>query len=166
MAVDLSKFNETWASATPPDPGNAERLPDGTYQVVVENLEVTTTKSGRDCVLWTLKVTGPRHAGRKVWHRDFLDQQERQEQLRALGYLKKNLALFGVHCERFEDLPAHFAGVVGQAVEVALKTNQRDYQNAYFNRLVSAPAGNGTTAGNGHGGNAASPRSIATLSPF
>ena len=75
MSVDLTQFDNQWSSAETADADSLDRLPDGTYQTVVEQIEATQTKGGRPCILWTLRVTGPRYARRLIWHRDYLDKK-------------------------------------------------------------------------------------------
>jgi hypothetical protein len=86
-----------------------------------------------------MTVTGPKHIGRKVFHRDFLDKAE------TFSYLKRNLALFGVHPENFADLPTFYPKIVGKSVQITLRT-KNGFQAVYLNRLVqdaSASSGNG-----------------------
>jgi hypothetical protein len=83
-----------------------------------------------------------------------------------MSYLKRNLALFGVNPEPFASLPRHYSTIVGKVVEVALKTSPSGFQATYFNKLVNAPASNGTGGGSGSGDPAATAPGISSLSPF
>lgn len=155
MPIDLTRYNTAWKQAEPADAGT-DRLPDGAYQTIIERVEDTQTKNGRPCILWTLRITGPRLVNRKHWHRDYLDRPE------TFAFLKRNLALFAIQLEQFTDLPQHYATLTGRAVEIVLRT-RNDYQATYFQRAL-APATPGA-AGPAEGGLAGT-AGIAGLSPF
>jgi len=165
MPLDLAKLDQLWAATKPAQAGTAEKLPDGTYTMVVETVERSETKNHRPCVCWTLKVVGPRHSGRKHWHRDYLDHKTDEEQQRAFSYLMRNLGLFGVVLASLADLPRHAAEIQGRTIEVTLKTTNQ-YQACYFNKVVNAPISNGTTGQNGPATPTATAQGISSLSPF
>src|SRR5262249_10026762 len=123
-------------------------------------IEATATKKdNRPCLVWTLKVLGPRFAGRKHWHRDFLDWPE------TFGYLKRNLSLFGVQLTRLSDLPQHYPLLLGKAVEGTLRTYSSGFQATQFNRLAGAAGGLSASQG-GNAGGGTDAGGIAGLAPF
>jgi hypothetical protein len=134
--------------------------------MAIEKVEETQTNNGRDCILWTLKVLGPKNAGEvhKCW--DVLDRPTEKEQKISLSYLKQRLIVLGIRMGKLSELPQFFAQMTGTVVEVRLKTSANGFQNAYFNKLVRAPARNGEATGTGSAQTPPVPSGIRSLSPF
>jgi hypothetical protein len=63
--LDLAQFDDDFAEA-PVEEREFEDVPDGKYQVKVEKVELTRAQSsGNPMLKWTLKILGPKCAGRR-----------------------------------------------------------------------------------------------------
>ena len=96
--VDLSDFDDAFAKAEEPKP--LAPIPDGTYRVRIEHLEITAAKtSGRPLLKWKLRVLGPTYAGRVLWRNHVFSSPEH------LRWLKQDLRTCGIQLDRLSELP-------------------------------------------------------------
>ena len=66
-AADLHQFDEVWSKASVSIDDHYADIPDGNYEVLIEEARVTTTAStGRPMVVWTLRIQGPVAANRTL----------------------------------------------------------------------------------------------------
>jgi len=65
-------FDITKIDAEPQSTGEYEQLPEGEYEVRVTNTENRVSKNGNEYLNVEFTITGPTHAGRKVWDNHFI----------------------------------------------------------------------------------------------
>jgi hypothetical protein len=129
--LDLERFDDEFAQA--PAAESREGVPDGKYEVLVDRVEITTAKSsGNPMLVWTLRILGPRMAGRCLFRRSVITRD-------GVRWLKQDLHLCGVDLERLSDLPAHLEQLLDVKLEVVKRT-KGDSDNVYFNRRIGDTA--------------------------
>jgi len=129
-AIDLSQFDEDFRRHQS-SPGQKPRpLPDGRYQVLVENVEITESKtSGYPMVKWTFRVTGPaEHANRMLWKNTVINQK-------TLGIIKDDLKSCGLDIDGISDLPRRAGELLDVPLEITKRT-EGQWDNVYLNRRV------------------------------
>lgn len=77
-----------------------DRVPDGDYDVRVEEMEMTRAKTGAKMLRWTFGITGPKFANRKLWKNTVFPEapknQEQAEQVKQrLSFIKRDLQALG-----------------------------------------------------------------------
>lgn len=76
-----------------------DRIPDGTYWTVVEDVSVDIVKSsGNPRMTWMLRILGPRYFGRQL-RRDFVITRD------SLKWLRQDLDVCGLELVSLKDLP-------------------------------------------------------------
>lgn len=126
-SIDLAQFDEAYASA----PAEEEDIPDGKYDVVVDKVDITKSRSSGAAMLkWTLRVTDPDYAGRKLWRNNVLLTDEN------IKWLKIDLKKCGLTLEKLSDLPARRGELLDIPLVVTKKTNG-EFTNVYINRRLS-----------------------------
>lgn len=126
-AIDLSQFDEAFASASADDEG----VPDSKYKINIEKVELARSQtSGRPMVKWGLRVLDGEHAGRLLWRNNVLITEENA------AWLKKDLKKCGLEIEKLSDLPNHLERLLDVRMLVSVKTNG-EYTNIYFNRRLT-----------------------------
>lgn len=138
-AVDLSGFDEDFAET---EVEERDSVPDGKYQVVVDKVEITTSKAGNPMLKWQLKIVSGQHSGRMLWRNNVIASKEN------LKWLKTDLHTAGVDLEKLSDLPSHLNDLLDVALEVTKRTRDEN-ENIYLNRqividLAAASAGEAT----------------------
>lgn len=135
--IDLSQFDEDFAEA-PIEEREFDEVPDGKFQVTVDKVELTTAKSSGNALLkWTLRILGPRYAGRLLWRNNVMATREN------IRWLKSDLHICGLDLEKLSDLPNYLTHLLDVQLEVTKRT-RGDSVNIYFNRrLVLDEQGNG-----------------------
>ena len=127
--LDLAQFDDDFAEA-PVEEREFEDIPDGKYQVNVEKVELTRAQSsGNPMLKWTLKILGPRLAGRLLWRNSVMASKEN------LKWLKTDLHTCGLDLEKLSDLPANLEKLIGVKLEVTKRTRGEN-ENVYFNRRI------------------------------
>lgn len=129
--IDLSRFNEVFRNE--PDPPAFTPVPDGRYQVEVDDVELAeTAATGNPVLKWALRITGGAHAHRILFKRRVITGK-------TIRFLKTELKVCGVDLPEFSDLPSHLDDMKGLCLEVVKKTNG-DWVDIYFeNRLEALP---------------------------
>ncbi len=61
-AIDLSAFDEAYANAGRSTSDPNLDVPDGQYRVMVEDVHVAETRTGKPMIHWSLRVVGPAEA--------------------------------------------------------------------------------------------------------
>lgn len=142
---DLAQFDEDFAAA-PLEEREFEEVPDGKYTVLVDKVEITESKtSGNRMLKWTLKILGPRFAGRLLWRHHVLVSREN------VRWLKNDLHTCGLDLVKLSDLPQHLESLLDLHLEITKRTKGGS-SNIYFNRRLEPSAGD---AGDGFGGQGA-----------
>ena len=126
--VDLSRFDQTVQTETKRRPA-IEEIPDGRYDVRIEDVELyKSPSSGNPVLKYTLRVIGPTHANQLMWKRRGITDKTRD-------YVADEVKLCGLELERFSDLKQNLHELIGVEIEVTRKTRGEDV-NIYFNGLV------------------------------
>ncbi|HET9623258.1 MAG TPA: DUF669 domain-containing protein [Kofleriaceae bacterium] len=126
---DLAQFDDAFAAA-PVEDREYDDVPDGKYQVLVDKVEITEAKaSGNKMLKWTLRIQGPRYAGRMLWRYNVLGTREN------LRWLKTDLHTCGLDLVRLSDLPQHLGSLLDLRLEVSKRT-KGGYSNIYLNRCL------------------------------
>jgi hypothetical protein len=68
---DLSQFDATYKT-TQIAPNGFDPVPDGKYQVNVDKVELTRSRSGNPVLKWQLKILGPTCRNRILWHQNMI----------------------------------------------------------------------------------------------
>jgi len=132
---ELGALNDAYQSYEVKD-SNFASLPDGLYQVEVEEARLERAKgSQRPQIAFMFGVLAPEAMrGRKIFHYRGLDDPER------IGWVKTDLTRMGLgDMEDLRALPQELPRLIGRIIEVALKTRtteKGEYQNCYVNRLL------------------------------
>jgi hypothetical protein len=127
--IDLAHFDEEFANA-PIEEREFENVPDGKYRVAVDKVELTTAKSSGNAMLkWTLRILGPRYAGRLLWRHNVLVTREN------VRWLKQDLHVCGLDLVKLSELREHLAQLLDVQLEVTKKTRGEN-TNIYFNRRL------------------------------
>lgn len=136
--LDLSRFDDEYTKIAPESDGR-DSVPDGYYQVRVEDVRLSTTQTtGNPMVIWRLRITGPTHAGSTLTKTRIITSK-------TLGHMKRDLAFFGVNLDRFSQLPDHLDEMVEKEATVFKKTSSSGWSdvNLIKARVASASAGQG-----------------------
>lgn len=141
--LDLAQFDDDFSEA-PIEEREFEDVPDGKYQVKVEKVELTRAQSsGNPMLKWTLKILGPRSAGRLLWRNSVMASKEN------LKWLKTDLHTCGLVIEKLSELPARLGDLLDVTLEITKRT-KGDSENIYFNRRIviedMAPEGDDSLA--------------------
>lgn len=127
--LDLAQFDDDFAEA-PVEEREFEDVPDGKYQVKVEKVELTRAQSsGNPMLKWTLKILGPKCAGRLLWRNSVMASKEN------LKWLKTDLHTCGVVITKLSELPARLGDLLDVTLEITKRTKGEN-ENIYFNRRV------------------------------
>ena len=127
--VDLTDFEDDYTEAEVED-REFEPVPDGKYQVNVDQVELVRSKSsGNPMLKWTLRILAPRFRGRLLWRNSIIASREN------LKWLKTDLHTCGLDLEKLSDLYKHLGELTGVKLEVTKRTNG-DFENVYFNRRL------------------------------
>lgn len=139
-SVDLSKFDTDFADA-PVEEKEFDSVPDGKYQVNVDKVEITTTKTtGNPMLKWTLKIIAPNFRGRLLWRNNVMASREN------IRWLKTDLHTCGLDLEKLSDLPANLERLLDVKLEVTKRTKGEN-ENIYFNRRIVLDEGAGGSGG-------------------
>jgi len=127
--LDLSQFDEDYASADAKPKGQFEDLPDGKYQVRVDEVELKETReTGKPMLSWKLVVINGEFEGRVLFRNNVITKK-------SIPFLKSDLELLGVTLERFSDLPSHLESLLDKQIAISKVTKDK-YENLYFNTLL------------------------------
>lgn len=139
---ELAQFEDAWNKAEVKDKGEFADLPDGKYQVVVDQVRFENAKqSGRLQLAWVLEVTAPdAFKNRLIFHYRGLDRAD------SVEWMKQEIHTCGVDVSaiRITELPDILPELLDRVVEVTLKTKRTDkgeFQNCYINRLLATGKG-------------------------
>ena len=127
--VDLTGFEDDYTGAEVED-REFEPVPDGKYQVNVDQVELVRSKrSGKAMLRWTLRILAPRFRGRLLWRNSMIASREN------LKWLKTDLHTCGLDLEKLSDLYKQVGQLRGVKLEVSKRTNG-EYENVYLNRRL------------------------------
>ena len=132
---ELSQYDNAWQKAEVKDTTEYENLPDGKYQVKIDEVRIENAKkSSRLQVAWVFSVEAPgEFKGRKIFHYKGIENEEQ------VGWLKQEVYNCGLTVNKISELPLKLPSLLDRIVEVQLKTKNikgKDYQNVYINKLL------------------------------
>ena len=133
--VDLSKYDDDYRKAKQADtPPPFRPVPDGKYQVIVENVELTKTRTtGNPMLKWRLRIAGPQMADRILWKSEVITE-------RTIPYVTKNLTLCGLNLQTFGELPGRLTELANVRLEVTKRGRTEGPDDVYFDRNLTAIA--------------------------
>ena len=137
---DLSQYDNQYAEAEVQD-REFEEIDDGKFQTKVDRVEIARAKSSGNLMLkWTLKILGPRHAGRLLWrYNQFATPLN-------LTWLKTDLATCGIELEKLSDLEGRLSELLDITLEVTKKTRGENV-NIYIDRRIEIEEGSSDGSG-------------------
>ncbi|MEN6521137.1 MAG: DUF669 domain-containing protein [Armatimonadota bacterium] len=125
---DLAQFDGGYDEA-PVEEREFEDIPDGKYQVNVEKVELTRSQtSGNPMLKWTLKILGPKFAGRLLWRNNVITND-------SLKWLKTDLHTCGVTLSKLSELPSRVHDLLDVKLEVTKRT-RGESESVYLNRRI------------------------------
>jgi hypothetical protein len=125
---DLSQFDGDYGEA-PVEEREFEDVPDGKYQVNVEKAELVRSQtSGNPMLKWTLKILGPKFAGRLLWRNNVITNDN-------LKWLKTDLHTCGVTLATLSELPSRLNDLLDVKLEVTKRT-RGESESVYLNRRI------------------------------
>ena len=128
---DLAQFDQDFADA-PVEDREFEEVPDGKYQVIVDKVELTVAKSsGNKMLKWTLRILGPRYAGRLLWRHNVMATREN------IRWLKTDLHTCGLDLVKLSELPQHLERLLDVHLEITKRT-RNDSSSIYLNRRLAS----------------------------
>lgn len=127
-SFDLAQFDGGYDEA-PVEEREFEDIPDGKYQVNVEKAELTHSQtSGNPMLKWTLKILGPKFAGRLLWRNNVITND-------SLKWLKTDLHTCGVTLAKLSELPSRLNDLLDVKLEVTKRT-RGESESVYLNRRI------------------------------
>ena len=140
--VDLSRYDEDYRKAKQADtPPPYRPVPDGKYQVIIESVELTTTRTtGNPMLKWRLRIAGPAMAGRILWKNSVITE-------RSIPFVTQDLNLCSVSMQSMNELPGKLPELVDLRLEVTKRGKADGHEDVYFDRnLTATPLTNAASA--------------------
>jgi hypothetical protein len=132
--IDLSQFDEDYTNA-PIEERDFEDIPDGKYQVNVERVELTKSKTaGNPMLKWTLRILAPHFRGRLVWRYNVLASKDQ------IKWLKNDLHTCGLDLDKLSDLSANLEKLLNVKLEITKRTKGEN-ENVYLNKKIELAEG-------------------------
>lgn len=125
--IDLSMWDDEYSGIKPEARGP---VPDGTYQVNVERVELARSQAGNPMLKWELRIIAPEFIGRILHKHNMLSTTEN------LKWLKTDLITCGIELPKLSELQANLIRLINLRLEVT-KKSKGEYENIYFNRALS-----------------------------
>ncbi len=134
MNIDLTRFDRPVQTGKQSRPATRKpartqftEVPDGTYDVRIEDVELyTSPSSGNPVLKYTLRILGPEHANRIMWKRRAITDKTR-------SYVVDELRICGLEDLKFASLAQQLPDLIGVELEVSRKTNGEN-TNIYFKK--------------------------------
>jgi len=129
--IDLSRFEDAFAKAeTREDDGSYGDLPDGTYLVIVDRVEMKVSKASCNPMLsWGMKIIQGNYAGRWIWKHNMLMSDLN------IAYLKEDLKRAGLVLPRLADLQSSLPKLLDITLEIKQQT-KGEFTNIYIQKQV------------------------------
>jgi hypothetical protein len=125
---ELAKFDGDYAAA---EVEKREPVPDGKYQVNVERVELTRSRTaGNPMLKWTLRILNGPHEGRCLWRHNMIVSPDN------LKWLKTDLDRCGVAIEKLSSLGENLHRLLDIKLEVTKRTREEN-ENVYLNRRIA-----------------------------
>jgi hypothetical protein len=133
IAHELEAFDEEFRDAKP-DTQERSEVPDGTYQVNIENLAIRKSKTdGKTLVKWMLRVISGPQKKRVIWRNNSIATPDNRK------FLKGDLLAAGLNLEKLSDLPARLHELLDMKLEVKKVTTTKAgkvYSNVYIQKRI------------------------------
>jgi hypothetical protein len=131
-AIDLTQFDAEYRRQLNNPDTAPEEVPDGRYHVNVENVELTEARStGAPMLKWTLRILGPSHANRLIWHNKVIS-------VNSMPYVIQELRICRLQLQSFSDLPQHLGKLLDVQLEITKRTKD-GRSNIYFENRLNVP---------------------------
>jgi hypothetical protein len=138
--IDLKRYDEDYRRAKQGGPLQQQQpqpfqpVPDGKYQVVVETVELTKTRTtGNPMLKWRLRIAGPALADRMLFKNSVITGK-------TIPFVEKDFRLCGLHMESLSELPSRLPQLVNLRLEVTKKGRTDHPDEIYFDRNLTAVA--------------------------
>ena len=131
--MDLTQYDDCYASAEAEAQTGGAPVPDGYYKAKVEKVELKPTREKKlPMFSWWLKITEGPQAKRLLFKNTVIRQEE------DLQRLKQDLLTAGLRLNKFSDLQQDSvrAELLDTVLHIAKKTTNKDgkeYENVYIN---------------------------------
>lgn len=132
----LEEFNEIYKNIEIDDNKEFDKIPYGTYKVLVHKLEIRDTKDmTRKMLSWQLKIVEGALNGRIIFKNTVIQEN-------TMKMIKGDLMSFDVALENISDLYDNMHRYLDLVIAVEVKQNVKNpqYDNVYFRKLVGSPA--------------------------
>ena len=131
--VDLSRYDDDYRKAKQADaPPPFRPVPDGRYQVIVETVELTKTRTtGNPMLKWRLRIAGPAMADRILWKNGVITE-------RTIPFITKVLTLCGLTMQSLNELQSRLPDLVNLHLEVTKRGRTDGPDDVFFDRNLSA----------------------------
>ncbi len=127
----LRRFDPEFSSEIAGPAAEWISLPDGKYQVVVEDVVLSRTEpSGTLRLLWRLRINGPAMANRIMWKSRPITPQTLQQ-------VKEDLAVCGLNLERLSLLPNQLNRLVDVELQITKQTMPGERKLSSIRRAYS-----------------------------
>ena len=125
--VDLSTLDNDFGKAEAQQ-ASGENIPDGTYQVSVDKVQLAKSQGGTPMIKWELRVLGPTHRKRKMFKNSAIT-------VKSLPYLKKDLITAGLNLAKLSDLETRIGELLDVQLEIKRST-KGEYSNVWFKKRI------------------------------
>ena len=123
--MNLAQFDGDFVTADVEEK-DFEAVPDGKYQVKVDRVELTRSKStGNPILKWALKILGPTHKGRLLWRNNVIASKDN------VKWLKRDLYTCGLQMDKLSGLQGKLETLLDVGLEVD-KRSLGELENSYF----------------------------------
>lgn len=134
----LSDFDEWYEDAEIHENEGFKPLPDGTYQVFVDEVCIKETqKERKPMISWKFKVTSGAYQGRILFKNSIVNEN-------TISYIKTDLSVCDLKLNKFSDLDSRLEELLDINLEVKVsnkkyvdkKGEEKDTQNIYIQRKI------------------------------
>ena len=131
--VDLSRYDDDYRKAKQGDaPPPFRPVPDGRYQVIVENVELTKTRTtGNPMIKWRLRIAGPAMADRILWKNSVITEK-------TVPFITKDLTLCGVNMQSLNELQSRLPDLLNLRLEVNKRGRENGPDEVYLEKNLTA----------------------------
>ena len=130
--VDLSKYDEDFRRAKQTEFPTYKPVPDGKYQVIVDSVELTTTRTtGNPMLKWRLRIAGPTLADRILWKNQVITE-------RTMVFVAKEFQICGLQMDSLNELTGKLPGLVNLRLEVTKRARENGPDDVFFERNLTA----------------------------
>ena len=130
---DLDSYDEEYEKAEKPERGDGEfeTIPDGTYQVNVETVELKKSQKGNTYLAWSLRIIGPKFAGRMLWKNNMIITPKN------IQWLKSDLSIAGLpKLPKLSMLPDFLEELLDNKIEITVRNRDENNQDVFFNKRI------------------------------